>query len=214
MAVLLVVFTTLFRFQIEHYSIYILAGILIWNLFSRGTFMAMRSVVDSGGLRSKIYVPYSVFVAAAIGSALVNLLFALVPLLALALFSGVRPTLAWLYLPVPVLQTTLLAFGLGLVLAALAVFFADMLDIYEVVLGAFFYLTPIIYPVTILPEPLIKLERLNLVFAFIDGFRSPLLQGQLPGLGEVLLTTFGALMVAVVGWTLFTRLLDQFAYRA
>jgi ABC-2 type transport system permease protein len=214
MAVLLVVFTRLFSFQIEHYPIYILASLLIWNLFARGTSLAMRSVIDNGGVRNKIYVPASVFVAATIGSALVNLLFALVPLLALALFSGVRPTLSWFFLPVPIIQTTLLTFGLGVLLAALAVFFADMLDIYEVVLGALFYLTPIIYPVTILPDPLLKLERFNLVFAFIDGFRSPLLMGQLPDLGEVLLSTSAALVVTIVGWTLFTRLLDQFAYRA
>jgi ABC-2 type transport system permease protein len=214
MMVLLAVFTRLFRFDVEHYPIYILAGLLVWNLFARGTSIAMRSVIDNAGVRNKIYVPASVFVAAAIGSALVNLLFALFPMLALALFSGVAPTLAWLYLPVPILQTTLLAFGVGVLIAALAVFFADMLDIYEVLLGAFFYLTPIIYPVSILPEVLRRLERLNLVFAFIDGFRSPLLLGRIPDLGDIVLTTCAALAITIVGWTLFTRLLDQFAYRA
>jgi len=214
MLVLLVVFTQLFRFQIEHYSIYILAGLLLWNLFYRGTSLAMVTLIQNAGIRGKIYVPASVFVAASIGSAFVNLLFALGPLLVLALATGVRPNWTWLYLPVPILQTTLLTFGMGLLVAALAVFFADMLDIYEVLLGAFFYLTPIIYPVSILPEQLLKLERFNLVFAFIDGFRSPLLEGRIPDLGSVLLATLAALAVTVVGWTLFTRLLDQFAYRA
>ena len=214
MAVLLGVFTQLFRFDIEHYPIYILAGLLLWNLFSRGTSLALRSVIDNASIRSKIYVPASVFVAAAIGSAFVNLLFALAPLLALTVLTGVRPNLAWFYLPVPILQTTLLTFGIGVLIAALAVFFADMTDIYEVLLGAYFYLTPIIYPVSILPDSLMKLERYNLVFAFIDGFRSPLLLGRIPEPGGVLLTTFVALAITIVGWTLFTRLLDQFAYRA
>lgn len=214
MLVLLVVFTGLFRFEVEHYSIYILSGLLLWNLFARGTTMAMRSVIDNSGVRNKIYVPASVFVAAAVGSALVNLLFALIPLLALAVITGLRPNLAWFYLPIPILQTTLLTFGIGVLIAALAVFFADMLDIYEVLLGAFFYLTPIIYPVTILPDPLQKLQWFNLLFAFIAGFRSPLLYGRVPDPGVVLLTTLGALAVTIVGWTLFTRLLDQFAYRA
>jgi ABC-type polysaccharide/polyol phosphate export permease len=214
MVVLLAVFIGLFRFDVEHYPIYILAGLLLWNLFARGTSMAMRAVIDNAGIRNKIYVPASVFVAAAIGSAFVNLLFALAPLLALAVITGVRPNLAWFYLPVPILQTTLLAFGTGVLIAALAVFFADMIDIYEVLLGAYFYLTPIIYPVTILPDQLMKLERFNLLFAFIDGFRSPLVLGTIPDLGGVLLTTLAALAVTIVGWTLFTRLLDQFAYRA
>jgi ABC-type polysaccharide/polyol phosphate export permease len=174
----------------------------------------LRSVIDNAGIRSKIYVPASVFVAAAIGSALVNLLFALAPLLALTVLTGVRPNLAWLYLPVPILQTTLLTFGIGVLIAAVAVFFADMTDIYDVLVGAYFYLTPIIYPVSILPDSLVKLERYNLLFAFIDGFRSPLLLGRVPELWWILLTTFAALAVTIVGWTLFTRLLDQFAYRA
>jgi ABC-type polysaccharide/polyol phosphate export permease len=214
MAVLVTVFSGLFRFDVEHYPIYILAGLLLWNLFARGTSVAMRSVIDNGIIRGKIYVPASVFVAAAVGSALVNLLFALVPLLVLAVLTGVRPNLAWFYLPVPILQTALLTFGIGVLIAALAVFFADMLDIYEVLLGALFYLTPIIYPVTILPEPLLSLERYNLLFAFISGFRSPLLYGRVPDLEVVLLTTMTALAITVVGWTVFTRLLDQFAYRA
>ena len=214
MAVLLAVFVKLFRFEVENYPIYILSGLLLWNLFSRGTSVAMRSVIDNSAIRNKIYVPASVFVAAAVGSALVNLLFAIAPLLLLALITGVRPNLAWVYLPVPVLQTTLFAFGAGVMIAALAVFFADMLDIYEVLLSAFFYLTPIIYPISVLPEPLMRLERLNPMFHFIDGFRAPLLEGRLPDPGGILLGTLVALIMTVIGWSLFTRLMDQFAYRA
>ena len=214
MAVLLVVFARLFRFDVEHYPIYLLAGVLLWTLFARGTSVAMRSVIDSAGIRNKIYVPASVFVAAAVGSALVNLLFAIAPLLLLAILTGVRPNLAWLYLPVPILQTTLFAFGVGVLIAALAVFFADILDIYEVLLGAFFYLTPIFYPVSILPAQLMRLEQLNPMFQFIDGFRAPLLEGRLPDASGILLGTLAALVMTVVGWSLFTRLMDQFAYRA
>jgi ABC-type polysaccharide/polyol phosphate export permease len=214
MVVMLAVFTQIFRQSVEHYPIYLLAGLLLWNLFARGTSVAIGSVIQNAGIRRQIYVPASVFVAAAIGSALVNLLFALGPLLALALLTGVYPNWAWLYLPVPILQTTLLAFGVGVLIAALAVFFADMVDIFEVLLNAFFFLTPIMYSVTILSEPLARLERFNLLYAFMDGFRAPLLSGSIPSLGVILLTTLGALGVTIVGWTLFTRLLDQFAYRA
>jgi ABC-type polysaccharide/polyol phosphate export permease len=213
MLVLMVVFMGIFRFNIKNYPIYILSGILLWGLFARGTSVAMRSVLDNSGIRKKIYVPASVFVAAAIGSALVNLLFALGPLLLLALISGLRPHLSWLFLPLPILQTTLLAFGVGVIVAALAVFFADMLDIYEVLLNAMFYMTPIIYPVSILPEPLIKLEQFNPLFHFIEAFRLPLLEGRLPELESSLVATLAALAITVAGWSLFTRLSDKFAYR-
>jgi len=213
MGVLMVVFVRLFRLEVEHYPIYILSGLLLWNLFARGTSLAMHSVLDNSGIRKKIYVPASVFAAAAIGSALVNLMFAIVPLLLLALLTGVRPHLSWLFLTVPILQTTLFAFGIGLIVAALAVFFADILDIYEVLLNAYFYLTPIIYPVSILPEPLAKVEQLNPLFHFIDAFRGALLDGQLLAIDRLLIATLAAVVVMVAGWSLFTRLSDQFAYR-
>ena len=213
MAVLLVVFMRLFRFEIEHYAVYILAGLLLWSLFSRGTSVAMRAVLDNSGVRRQIYIPASVFVAAAVGSALVNLLFALVPLLILTLANGVPPQLTWLYLPFPILQTTLFAFGVGLILAALAVFFADMLDIYEVVMGAYFYLTPIIYPISILPPLLVRLQLFNPVRYLIDAFRLPLIDGVLPSPTNVLISTAAVLALTAAGWSLFTRLSDQFAYR-
>lgn len=214
MLVLIAVFSHLFRFDVAHYPIYVLAGLLLWNLFARGTSTAMRSVIDSSVIRNKIYVPSSVFVAGAVGSALVNLLFAVAPLLILALAMGVTPSIAWLYLPVPVLQVALFTFGVGVLVAALAVFFADVLDIYEVMLNAFFYLTPIFYPVSILPETMQRIERFNPMFLFIGGFRVALVEGRLPDTGGVLLGTLAALVVTVFGWTLFTRLMDEFPYRA
>jgi ABC-2 type transport system permease protein len=213
MAVLLVVFMRLFRFDIDHYPVYILAGLLLWNLFARGTSVGMRAVLDNGGLRRQIYVPASVFVAGAVGSALVNLLFALVPMLILAVAGGVPPRPAWLYLPVPIVQTTLFTFGIGVILAALAVFFADMLDIYEVVLNAYFYLTPIIYPLSILPPFLLRLQLFNPANYFIEAFRRPLIDGVLPDPLGVAISTVAVIALTAAGWSLFTRLSDQFAYR-
>ena len=214
MAVLLVVFTRLFRFEVEHYPVYILAGLLLWNLYARSTSVAMHSVLDNSGIRKKIYIPASVFVAAAIGSALVNLAFALVPLLVLALANGVQPHWAWLLLPLPILQTTLFAFGVGVIIAALAVFFADMLDIYEVMLNAYFYLTPIIYPVSILPALFLQLEQFNPLYHYIELFRTILIDGGLIAPERIVLSTLAALTITAIGWSMFTRLSDQFAYRA
>lgn len=214
MVVLLIVFLRLFRFNVEHYPIYILSGLLLWNLFARGTSLAMHSVLDNSNIRKKIYIPASVFVAAAVGSAVVNLALALAPLLVLAVLTGVKPSLAWLFLPIPVAVVAVFTFGVGLFLAALSVFFADMLDIYEVILNAFFYLTPIMYPVAILPEQLIKLEQFNPMLHYIDAFRVPLIGGTIPAAATLALSALASLLVMAGGWSLFTRLSDQFAYRA
>jgi len=214
MAVMVVVFTSIFNRSVEHYPIYLLSGILLWRFFASGTSLAMRSVLSNSSLSKKIYVPASIFVASSIGSALVNLLFSLLPLLLIALLTGIRPDLAWLFLATPILLIGLLAFGIGCIVAALAVFFADMLDIYEVLLNAFFYFTPIIYPAAMLPEILQRLQQYNLMHLLIDSFRMALIEGQLPAPGNMLLAVSGVALFLVAGWSFFTRLADQFPYHA
>lgn len=214
MIVMAAVFLNIFKVRVENYPIYLLSGILLWRLFAGGTVIAMRSVLGNSGISKKIYVPSSVFVAASIGSALVNLMFALVPLLLLSILMGVMPKATWLYLPIPILQITLFSFGIGLIVAALAVFFADMLDIYEVFTNAYFYLTPIMYPVTILPAFLLTAEKINPMYYLIGGFRGALIDGQIPNIGPTVVVTLVVLLITAAGWSLFTRLSDQFPYLA
>jgi lipopolysaccharide transport system permease protein len=214
MIVMAAVFLNLFQVRVENYPIYLVSGLLLWRLFSGGTTVAMRSVLGSADLSKKTYVPSGVFVAASVGSALVNFVFALGPLLLLAIIMGVSPKVTWLFLPIPLIEVTLLTFGIGLVVAALAVFFADILDIYEVLTNAYFYLTPIMYPVTILPGFLAVIEQFNPMYHLIDWFRSALIDGQLPHLETALLTTLGVILITAAGWSLFTRLADQFPYHA
>lgn len=213
MIVLMLVFINLFRFDVKNYPIYILSGLLVWQLFARGTATAIRSLLDNSFIYKQIYVPSGVFVAASIGSALVNLLFALLPLLVLAWVMGIAPRLSWLFLPVPILLAALFSLGCGLIISALAVFFADILDIYEVGINAYFYLTPILYPVSILQEPMATIERFNPMFHFIDIFRAPLIDGVLPSAGQLGLAALMALATVLAGWYLFARLSGQFAYR-
>ena len=213
MIVMAVVFTQLFQREVENYPIFLLSGLLLWRLFSGGSTIAMRSILGSAELTRKIYVPSGIFVAASVGSAAVNFVFALLPLVLLALATGVTPRLSWLFLWVPAVEVVLLTFGVGLIVAALAVFFADVLDIYDVLISAYFYFTPIIYPATILPAFLLTVQNFNPMYQLIDWFRQALLTGALPGLGSLALTTAIVLVVLIGGWSVFSRLADQFPYR-
>ena len=212
MIVLTVVFMNVFRFEVENYPIYVLSGILLWSIFSRGTSVAMRSMLDNSGILKRIYVPSSVFVASAVIGALIHVLFALAPLAILALITGIKPALTWLFLPLPILLTTLFAFGVALIVAALAVFFADVLDIYEVLLSAYFYFTPIIYPISILPPELARLQTFNPLYLSLNAFRVALINGRLPAPIDLVIATLVALVLTVTGWSIFTRLSHRFAY--
>ncbi|MDQ2713373.1 MAG: ABC transporter permease, partial [Chloroflexota bacterium] len=134
------------------------------------------------------------------------------PLLLLTLADGILPTWSWLFLPVPALLATLFSLGLGLIVASLVVFFTDTYEIYQVIVTAYYFLTPIFYPVNILPQPLRTLERYNPMSLFIASFHTALIQGTLPSSDQVLPALAISLGVLLLGWFIFTRVEDMFVY--
>lgn len=164
----------------------------------------------------KLYVPPSVFVASAVGSALVNFLFALGPFLLLAFADGVQPQLSWLFMVYPALLTAMFTTGIGLIVGAMFVFFNDTFEIYQVLLQAYYFMTPVFYPDTIfqtgkLPSWLTTLEQFNPMYLFLASFRDAMYG---VGFGEHLLrATIAAVVVLVAGWLIFTRVEGKFVYQ-
>lgn len=215
MAVLVVVFSTLFNLRfsfLHHYPVYLLCGILIFNLFGQGSIAAMSNLVGNGAVLRRMYVPPSVFVASSIGSALVNLLFSIIPFFILAVVTGVTPTFWWAFIVVPCAETALFAFGVGLIIAPLMVFFNDTFEIYTVLLTMLNYLTPVFYPIEILPLWVRQLEQYNPLFLFMDTARSAVIGGTIAPLSELIPAALTALGTFIVGWLFFTRTEGKFAY--
>jgi ABC-2 type transport system permease protein len=146
-------------------------------------------------------------------TALVNLVLALVAYAVIALVLGVAPMWSWLLLPIPVLAIGLFALGIALALSAAAVYFADVMPTYEVLLTAWLYLTPVIYPLGLLPESVQVWLRWNPMFWFVQAFRAVLYEGRLPD-EPTLAIAFGVgLAMLVIGWWFFTRKAREYAYR-
>ena len=211
MLVLTIVFSQVFRFKIEHYAVYVLIGQLLWTLYAQASNAAMSSLQGGGAILRKLYVPPAVFVASAVGSALVNFVFALLPLFAICLLDGLHPSLSWLFVVVPILLITVFTTGVGLIVGGLVVFFHDTFEIYQVLVQVYYFLTPIFYPVSSLHDLLIY-ERFSPMFAFIDTFRTAVIAEQFPRLADLAPATALTLIIFLVGWVMFTRLEDQFAY--
>jgi len=213
MIVLTLVFSNIFHMTVEHYPVYVLSALILWNFFSQTTLVAMTELVWGGSLLNRIHVPRTIFALSAVGTGLVNLLLALVPLALIMLVMGVPLTPALLFLPVSILFTTMFALGVGLFLSVLAIDFADVADIYQIVLTAWMYLTPIIYPKDIVPTQYQSLFNLNPMYHLLEIFRTPLYAGTLPGPYKIAVAGIVALTTLLVGWWFFTRKADEFAYR-
>ena len=153
-AILYVVFVYIFNLGkgIAHYPVYLLFGIVIWNFFVETTSVGMGSVVTKGELIRKISIPRYLVVLSSSASALINLSLNLLVVLVFAVINGVYPMITWLWLPAIILEMLLFASAVAFFLSAMYVKFRDLSYIWEVVLQAGFYGTPILYSLTKVPE--------------------------------------------------------------
>jgi ABC-2 type transport system permease protein len=205
MAVLTVVFSYVFRFNVENYPVYALTGVLFWNFFSQGITASMNSLRGNAALLTKLPVPKAVFPVATVLSGLVNLVFALVPMLLIVGMTGHAVTPAILFLPVAILVAATFTLGAGLFLSPLAAFFTDIVEMVGILLGLLMYLTPVFYPVSILPDEVRWIVQLNPVRSVLELFRTPIYAGQLPSPLDLAVAVGIAVAVLAVGALVFRR---------
>jgi ABC-type polysaccharide/polyol phosphate export permease len=213
MVVLTIVFSQLFGRDFT-YPVYVLSGLIAWIFFSQTTNAVIRQNIWGGGIFKRIYIPRTAFAISAIGTGLVNLILSIVPLMIVMVVTGVPVNVTILFLPVPMILIMCFSLGVGLLISTWAVYFPDVAEMYQILLTAWMYLTPIIYPEKILSPIAIKwMFFLNPMYHLIKLYRLPIYDGKLPGMLEILPAAIAAIAALLIGWIVFTRKSDEFAYR-
>lgn len=212
MAVLTIAFSTVFK-TTARYPVYLLSGLVCWTFFSQTTLYSMNSLSSGGGLIKRVYVPPTIFGVAAVGNGLVNLAFSLIPLVLIMAFLGEPFHATWWFVPVPLLLLAAFTLGMTLLMSTLAVFFADVVDMFGLIVQSWFFLTPIMYPLNILPARYQGLMVLNPMHHLVEIFRAPIIEGRLPDLDHLLWGAGWAGGVLLLGWFVITRKAREFAYR-
>ena len=210
MTIMSLVFSYMFRFSIPNYPLYLICGQTLWSFFNESTNMAMTSVIYSGSLIRKVYIPKYIFPLSRVLSSFVTMSFSLTAILIVML--ATRVSLSWyvLLFPIPLALLLLFCMGVGMMLSALAVYFRDMLHLYSVVVMAWMYLTPIFYPISALPEGVAFLIRFNPMYHYVTFFREVVLYGVLPA-PHLWLGCFGFSVLSVaVGLMVFRKLQRNF----
>jgi len=138
--------------SIPHYPVYLLLGIVIWNFFLEMTTQSLGSIVARGDLIRKIRIPRWIIIFSSSLSAAINLLLNMVVIIIFMILNHVDLLVTTLWLPVILLEVYVFALGLSLFLSAMFVKFRDVGYIWEVILQAGFYLTPILYPLALIPN--------------------------------------------------------------
>lgn len=206
-AVLWMVFSKIFKLSgtSEPYIVYLLAGVLVMTNFTQAVVAVGSSVVNSAAILKKVYVPPSIFAFSAAFAAGSNLMLGLVPLLILQLVTGAGIPWTAPLAVVPLLFTVLLITGLGLLVAAAAVRFYDVLDLVPVLLQLWTYITPTFYRVEIVPERYLWLVKSNPLFSLLNSFRDLIYRGHIPATWQLLVGLGSGGLSFLVGIYVFRR---------
>ncbi len=214
MVVMTLVFSRLFH-QIQGYPAYVLSGLITWTFFSQTTTAAIHQMVWGGALLNRIYLPRTSFSISAIGTGLVNLAISIIPLVVIVLVLRLPLTVNILFIPISMLLLASFALGVGLLLSTLAVNFPDVSEMYQIILMAWMYFTPVIYPETMIPPEYQRwMFTLNPMYHLVKLFRAPIYEGRLPDPQSLLMGTVISLVTLIAGWIVFSRAADRFAYKA
>lgn len=210
MGVYLVVFSTLFTSNIEYFPVYLMSGIVLMNAFGEATNLGLQSIVGNSALITKVYMPKVIYPLSKVMSSTINLCLSIIPLLLVMLITGVPFTKSLLLLPLAVLFLLAFSLGVGLILAAMNVFFRDIQFLWSVVLTMLNFLSPVFYPESIIPANLLPIYRLNPMYQIMHFMRAIVIGGAAPTPDAFLGCILTAGISLAVGLWFFRKNQDKF----
>lgn len=212
------------QYEIKDYPVFFMCGFLPWSFLSTSLTGATGSIVGNAHLIKKVYFPREILPLAQVLSNLVNYVLALVVLFAMVIVFRIKLTPALLMLPFIILAQTMFILGMAFLLSTANVFYRDTQHILEIVLQAWFFLTPIFYPIKVLPNNSVILgvtvdiqlwaRRLNPMASLVASYRDVFYWSVPTGWDFFLRTLVTCLLVLVVGYLVFCRFSSAFGEEA
>lgn len=198
--------------NIEHPPVYLLVGIVIWNYFSEVTSGSIMAIVGKGDLLRKVNFPKYVILLAVSASAFINLALNFIVIGVFMIVNGVTLSASALLVVPLLLELTIFALGLSFWLSAVYVKLRDISYIWDVIMQAGFYLTPVLYLITLLPTQFAKLSILNPMAQIIQDLRWSLVTHQTTTIAQlwqswyVWIIPIGAVVITLVTGVWYFRL--------
>ena len=210
MLIITLVFANVFKLGIRDYPVFYITGFVVFSFVSEATTLSLNSILGNASLIKKVYIPKYIFPLQKCLFALVNMAFSLiaVAIVYIILQVPVYPT-AFL-LVVVMAYAAVFSFGLSLILSAAVMFFRDVAHLYGIWITAWMYLTPILYPLSILPEPVQNILKFNPLVYYVEYARSVMIDGVIPTLNTNLICIGFALLTLIIGLVFFKRTQDRF----
>ncbi|CCY58032.1 o-antigen ABC exporter permease protein [Clostridium sp. CAG:632] len=205
------VFSVIMKNGIEKYYIYLFVGLVPWIFFSTSVTGGANSILSSKDMVKKIYFPREVLPISVVTSGFINMLFCFIVIFAALFISGIGINpVALLFLPIIMIVEYFLALGFALLSSALTVYFRDLEYILGIITMAWMYLTPVMYPETMVPENLLWILKVNPMTSVIMAYRDILYYKQIPQLETLLQALFVGIVFCILGHFVFCKLQKGF----
>lgn len=204
------VFSTIMKVNVDKFYIYLFVALIPWIFFTTSIQGGATSVLAGKDLVKKIYFPRIVLPLAVVNAAFMNMAFSMVIVLAAVLLSGIGLSVYALFLPLIMALEYIFVLGFAILFAALNVYFRDLEHILGIVTMAWFYATPIVYTVDMVPKQFIKLLYLNPMTSIVGAYRDILYYQQMPSLNHIVGILVWSAITIVTGYFLFNKLQKGF----
>ncbi|MGI5850358.1 MAG: ABC transporter permease [Christensenellales bacterium] len=211
MLVQALVFSMMFKRNIQYFPAYLIAGNVLFNYMRESSGHSIVSITGNAALLKKTYVPKYVFTLSRVTSDFINMFFSFGALILVLIFTGVPFTWYALLFFIPVIEIYIFCVGLGMFLSQMAVFFRDIQYIWGVVTTAWMYLTPLFYDIEFLPKTMQWIiVRFNPLYYYITQFRDLVVYGRMPSSLQILFGGLISVLMLAIGIWRFLRSKDKF----
>jgi len=206
-----IVFPYILKVQEENYLIFLIVGIIPWNFFTTVLTQGCNCVWINGGIIKKVYFPREILPISVVGAGLINFFISCLIIIVFLIFGGIGLSLniLWVF-PIAILQS-ILCLGLLFVLSAINVYVRDIEYIVAFIINLLFYGTPIIYNVSMFPEKIAWILKLNPMASLIESYRNIFYYQTRPEYSALLYIFILGMILLVIGYFIFRKLEKGFA---
>lgn len=206
-----IVFQYIMRFNIEHYLIYLISGIIPWTFFTTSLNSGINSILYNGNIIKKVYFPRIILPISSVTSALINFLISCIIIFLFTIFSGVGISINLIFLAIVVIVQYILCLGIVFILSAIEIYVKDIEHIINFFISMLFYVTPILYTPEAVPENMRFLLKYNPMSYIIESYHDIFYYKQSPNLYKLGIVFFISVLIFILGYNVFKRLQKGFA---
>ena len=207
-----IVFSNIMRMGVSNYEIFLFVALIPWMFFSTSVLSGAGSIIYNQSLVTKIYFPREILPLSVVTSNFINMIYCSVIVLAVVLFYHMNLNLeVWFILPVIAFIEYILVIGIVLIVSALTVYVRDLEHILGIIIMAWQFLTPVMYPESFVPSQYQAILYLNPMTPIIISFRDVLYYGKMPVVENLVYAFLWGLIIFICGFLLFGKLQKDFA---